>query len=543
MENKATAVSLQNIKSKRLLMFFILQGNYTNVKLILDTYPELIAVTSYRGNTSKQLPIHTALANSDSTGYRPWHNRSPIVRFLLDLGFEHNVGGDDACGGLYTFDSSSSALNHAIDSALNCPWDDPERKRCLQICLQFAQARMYNKSPHEIDPNVPILHASIGVVQINTFSAILEKYKGCTLHKDNIGRTAIFELVSTVTRRPTNGYTATSEIMRSMKQERDLEDGNDRRNVAFARGARLNNENVENRMLRNLVQPQGRHVLERMAGRLWDRERSILADDPDHNHDVLFIEGTRRLRALQGLLDLVESRRNRNNDDGGDNDANANEAAQRPAEGPNVIMHMNGSNQGHLLDNVNGPNAARVEIARRLRRQMRRQRFGNEPDELFPMHPALNIRRERLLRPQINELQEGIDFEPEIDLETITPLRNLIDERNRELDDIQEKIVEKKYFGSIRKILLNDVLSTGDELKNCAKMKDSLGMLPLHFAAERGMTVEQGFKDIVHAYPEGVSDDVDGFFPFMYAASANASPNLIFQLLRECPEVGLLTRK
>ena len=534
MENRATAVSLQNIKSKRLLMFFILQGNYTNVKLILDTYPELIAVTSYRGNTSKQLPIHTALANSDSTGYRPWHNRSPIVALLLERGYEHKVGGDDACGGLYTFDSSSSALNHAIDSALNCPWDDPERKRCLQICLQFAQARMYNKSPHEIDPNVPILHASIGVVQVNTFSAILEKYKGCTLHKDNIGRTAIFNFISTVTRRPTNGYTATSEIMRSKKQERDLEDGNDRRNVAFARGARLNNENVENRLFRNLVQHQGRHVLERMAGRLWDREQAILADEPDHNHDVLFIEGTHRPRALQGLLDLVESRRNRN-DDGVDNDVNANEAAQRPAEGLNVNVNMNRPNQGHLLDNVNGPNPALVEIARRGRREIRRHRFGNEPDELFAIYPA-NIRRERL-RPHINELQEGIDFEPEIDLETVTPLRNLIDKRNRELDDIQEKIVEKKYFGSIRKILLNDVLSAGDEVKNCAKMKDSLGMLPLHFAAERGMTVEQGFKDIVHAYKEGVSEeDVDGLFPFMYAASANASSSTIFQLLRECPE-------
>ena len=512
MENSSKNVSLQNITSKRLLMFFILQGNYANVKLILDTYPELIAVISFRGGSSKQLPIHTALANSGSAGYRPWHNRSPIVRLLLERGLEHNIGGEHGCGGLFILDSSTSALNHSISSALNCPWDDPERNKCLQICLCFAQANMYNTSADEIDTNLPIIHTSIGVVQIDTFSAIFKKYAGSALHKADNGRTAIFQLISTITERPTNGYTATKEIMRNKKQERDLEEGNDRRNAAFARGGRLNNDNEGNQFLRNLVQHQGRHVLERMAGRLWDRERAILADEPELNRGILFSEN--RPRALQRLIDVIERRRRNRNDDG-DDDVNEIEAAEPPAEG----IIGNG--------NEDESNVAHVGLARRFRRfEMRRQRLANDPDDL----------RRRRARPQIIDLQDDIDLEPDIDLEHLTPLRNLIEERNRELDDIQEQLVEKKYFDKILKILLVDVPSPYGEVKNCAKLTDNHGMLPLHFAAERGMTVEQGFNDILHAYPEGVSEDVDGFFPFMYAASANASLNLVHKLLRECPE-------
>lgn len=498
-------------------MFFILQGNYANVKLMLDTYPELISVRSFRGESTKQLPIHTALANSESAGFRPWHNRSPIVRLLLERGLEYNVGGEDGCGGLFTLDSSTSALNQAVSSALNCPWNDPERNKCLQICLQFAQASMYNVSPDKFD--LPLLHNCIGVLQISAVHEIFQKHAEFALQKAEDGRTAIFHLIATITERPANGYMATREIMRNKRQERDREDGNDRRNVAIPRGG--NDDNEGNRFFINLMPHQGRHVLERMAGRLWDRERAILFDEPELNHQgLVFVES--RPRALRRLIDLIERRRGNRN--GGDN-VNDHAAPEPPA---NDYAAPEPPAQGNV--HANELSQAQVELARRFRRfEMRRQRLGND----------LNYRIRARVRPQMIDLQDDIDLEPDmnIGLENFTPLRNLIEDRNRELDDVQERLVEKQYFDNILKMLLGYIVpSARGKFVNCAKIKDNRGMLPLHFAAERGMTLEQGFKDILNAYPEAISKDVDGFFPFMYAASANASLNMVYQLLRECPE-------
>jgi hypothetical protein len=315
--------------------------------------------------------------------------------------------------------------------------------------------------------------------------------------------------------------------MRNKRQERDLEDGNDRRNAAIPRGGNANNE--ENRFFINLLQHQGRHVLERMAGRLWDRERAILFDEPELNQGLVYVES--RPRALRRLIDLIARRRDNRN--GGDN-GNDHAAPEAPAQGNN----MGGDNandyaapeppaQGNFLIELS---QAQVELARRFRRfEMRRQRLGNDLDD---------VRRARV-RPRMIDLQDDIDLEPDmnIGLENFTPLRNLIEDRNRELDDVQERLVEKEYFDNILKMLLGYfVPSARGEIVNCVKIKDNRGMLPLHFAAERGMTLKQGFKDILNAYPEGISKDVDGFFPFMYAASANASLNIVYQLLRECPE-------
>jgi hypothetical protein len=84
----------------RLLEHWITNGNVQACKVLLDAYPSLIAnelpeechneASSGAPFVSRvDLPIHTAFQVTDDKQYSPWHNRSCIVKLLIQRGLEY----------------------------------------------------------------------------------------------------------------------------------------------------------------------------------------------------------------------------------------------------------------------------------------------------------------------------------------------------------------------------------------------------------------------------------------------------------------------
>lgn len=606
MQKKSYVVTQNNIQDKRLLQFFILQGNYDNVKLILDTYPQLLLAPSRRGNKTNQLPIHTALSSINATEYRPWHNRSPIVKLLLQRGFEANVGGDNGGGGLYAKDSHAEALTYAIDAGLNSRWEDPERKKCLQICLQFAQADMYGRSADQVDLNMPMLHAAIGVVSVDILSTILRSYGITILDKDDKGRTALFQLISLMADRPANGYATTNSVMANKRRDREREMAD--RNFVLTR-VRFDRDVFE-----QLLQHQGRQGLEVMAARLWDREQEVLeVADLDRLRTHREMEETNDRRRLPGAVQrLVNALDERERDAGDfldiainraagvirrrhvDNEANEEPGQVRhaflpqPQQDENRLQPAGQQDQvgdalprripfifqpiRPILESANGNNAAEEnnaelapnlnldnaepEVAENVDNQPRARAEANLEDHNANINGnidrarALFARRARIRRPNRRRQIANNNFEEDAEM-AVDPnddiiLRNMFEARDRELDELQERLIEKKYFGCIRKILLKDVQVPHDRLRttkklittNCARVKDAQNRLPLHYAAEKGYFSE-GFQEILAANPEAVCE-IDGaslLFPFAIACANTQRLDITFDLLLRNPSV------
>ncbi len=202
-------------------------------------------------------------------------------------------------------DSHAEALTYAIDAGLNSRWEDPERKKCLQICLQFAQADMYGRKAGEVDFAMPIPHAAIGVVSVDIFSTILRKYGITVLDKDEKGRTALFHLIHLMADRPTKGYATTNAVMANKRRERERELAD--RNFVLTR-VRFDRDVFD-----QLLQHQGRQGLEVMAARLWDREQEVLEEEDldrlrrhremEENNDARNLPG-----AVQRLVNALDER-------------------------------------------------------------------------------------------------------------------------------------------------------------------------------------------------------------------------------------------
>lgn len=593
MRNKCRCVTEERIKSERLLQFFILQGNYKNVELILDTYPKLLSVTSWRAQMKQQLPIHTALSSTSATEYRPWHNRSPIVKLLLRRGFESKVGGENGCGGLYVKDSHETAMTYAINAGLNSRWEDPERRKCLEICLQFAHANMYGRSASQIEFDLPMLHAAIAVVPVHTFKLILRKYGITTLDKDKKGRTALFHLIDLMTDRPTEGYATAKSVMANKRREREREVTD--RNLIFARNRWGQVDGFE-----HFLQHQGRQSLEAIAGRLWDREQEVLEDTdldlvranrqtqidngngmlPDVLQRLVDAAGERdrndfldvredanvRLGRFGGMFMQAAAHRNRgmnaraqepapdvlhvpslipfifqplrpllesntenapanveSNSDAVDPVINIQNNAQPAAPENDASNPVQAVEIGHEEPNPNNAHHAINEVVR-----PHRARWGNGP-RIFNRRPFRRRRMANNLMVEENEEDVQTVSHPNDD----SILRNMIEARDRELDELDEKMIEKKYFRAIRNILLDDVQEKMNQNKtknftNCAKVEDYQNRLPIHYAAEKGLFTD-AFQDILTANPEAVCE-ADGWtklYPFALAASAKAeSPQL-----------------
>jgi ankyrin repeat protein len=594
MEEKSNVVSFQNIKNERLLQFFILHGNLEIVTLILDRYPTLIAEKSHRSNYSAQYPIHTALASSKDN--RPWHNRSQIVELLLQRGIRHNI---EACGGLYLHDSSCSALSHILNSALNCPFDDPERNKCLQICLRYAYMEAFKKKPHEVDIDIPILHASIGIVRTATFDKLLEKYGSCTFQKDKKGRTALFHYISVITERPEEGYVATNQILKEQKEIQEMEFGDARQLEAVARAARRDADNN-----RNFDRPD----LELLSQNLWDRERDLMSNEEFENRRILYNE--ERPNSLRRLVEYLEAIRNENEAEAqpqNENQVQANVENEAPiaeenqdiAEPADVVANNDAvepANQDPAVEeggalarpqNININLNERAAHARRMFMRQRLARAALEDDLMLEdavdnafmredaRHengrdldqrriPALRqiqrLRRLRLhARDRLNLLHDGDldDFinvmqEPNgnhfrINHEMSTRVRAFIRERSVELDKLAEESVEKSYFEYIRNKLLSKEPQQTGELLSCADVPDHSGRYPLHEAAERGTSAKQGFFEILNANAEVVSEPCGacGLYPFALFLSRRRLSNKIeedslttaYSLLLEYPSV------
>jgi hypothetical protein len=174
---------------------------------------------------------------------------------------------------------------------------------------------------------------------------------------------------------------------------------------------------------------------------------------------------------------------------------------------------------------------------------------GNEqsvrPRPLLFHRARARIRRSSRLRLTTNHNVED-EVEGGADQNDDFVLRTMFEARERELDELQERLIETKYFGSIRFALLQDVEVPQNGLgvtkkpisSNTARLKDSQNRLPLHYSIEKGYFSE-GFQEILAANPEAVSE-VDGktnLYPFALACAYSQHLDIIFDLLLRNPSV------
>lgn len=498
-----------HIQQDMLLQVFIFQGNYTIVKLILNTYPDLIRKTCcWTGNRNNQLPLHIALSEEKPNQYRSWHKRSKIVRLLLEYGVRFHVGGNKACGGLWSKDSHQDAFSYAIESAINCPGVDIERKRCLQVCLQFAQASLYNKPLDAVDYNLPILHACIGVVSLETFSAIIQKY-GCSILKetDEHGSTALFHLISMASERPAMGYIATRNVMEMRKK--------------------LFQSEIHGHIM-NLNVMSSTIYLTRV---LRSREQEMFEIQPSLNcfDFVTNIPGC----ALTTIIDLKQVRRLEEYEI---DDIIIQLDRRRPLHDFNfdkaVTMYdeyMNIRGTVHAGSTLNGSLFASSDSTRMEkgpRTQLEHDSHAHDDD-----------------RAVLNEEDGDIDDE-ELRIDMTSDEERLLRERVldkiQELDINEEHLIERTYFTCICNILLMTGHSQRhDETMpvNMAKMKNYKGMLPLHEAALRHAYI---FEQVLASYRGALSQPVTETLLFPFAISAacpHGSLDFTFRLLLEQPNV------
>jgi hypothetical protein len=211
LQRKSRVVTEQTIQDRYILQFFITQGNVDCVKLILDAYPMLLGIRCCVNKERMQLPIHFALfADDEGLTYEPWHHRSEIVRLLLKEGCKVKIGGISGCGGLLQNDMDCDGLAYALNAVLNARWNDDEKIKSLQVCLQFAQAYMYDAfvSGVRINEDFPLLHSALGVIQVETIISIMSKIGINTLCVDKEGRTAICALAELIMHHPSPTYIA-----------------------------------------------------------------------------------------------------------------------------------------------------------------------------------------------------------------------------------------------------------------------------------------------------------------------------------------------
>jgi len=481
MELGSPAVSKENIHEERILQFFILQGNYTNVKLILDTYPDLIETKICTEDKRNQLPLHTALSSENPNEYRSWHNRSQIVRLLLEYGIRKNVGGDDACGGLWTTDSHNDALGYAIESAINYPWVDSEREKSLHVCLQFAQASLYDRSCHSVDLTLPILHAAIGIVCADVFSSIIEKYGESILTEvDRNGSTALFQLIAVAGERPMKGYAATRNILKLRTKEFDR---------------------TINRAYGYLLDP----ILV-VSEKIWNREKELFRIQPCLS--CFDLVGKSRASTSIRLLDLAEKVPNDHRINQSFNQISSTGFDFRAA----VILYDKYMNILHILKKSNqwrGDNVFRPVTRGRLEHNAELQYIEENSDA-------------------------NVDVIGEMTPDQIEVLKTVILEKMLEMDQIEERIIERTYFTCICCILL---IKTRSKSEIISSVKNRKGRFPLHEAV---LKCTSCVEHILYSFPEALSesDPETLLFPFAtVAASSHENLSFSYKLLLEQPTV------
>jgi len=206
-KRKSDVVSQKSIKDKYLLQFFIKEGNVECVRIILDAYPILLETHI----EPKSLPIHFALSvDCEELIYKPRHHRSEMVRLLLQKGYEKKVGGRSR----YELHGLTLALNAVLDAR----WNDKEKIQSLQVCLQFAQAYMNDSFGPEVNTDIPLLHAALGVLPVDVLKRVMKKIGMNSLCLDKDGRTAIFALINLIVYPPVRPYIAVQEKIQEEKK-------------------------------------------------------------------------------------------------------------------------------------------------------------------------------------------------------------------------------------------------------------------------------------------------------------------------------------
>jgi hypothetical protein len=486
-ESTSSAVSKENILRERVLQFFILQGDYTVVKLILDSYPELVAKPIWTEHGKMQLPLHTALYSENPAEYRPWHNRYPIVRLLLEYGIKYekacDIGGHGTCGGLWEKGpDKDDALTYAIESALNHPWLDAERTKCLQLCLQYAQASIYDKYCDSVDLTLPILHSAVGVVNVDVFCCIIEKYGESLLAElDGNGSTVLFHLIVLAGERPVEGYAATRNILRLRKNDFD-------------------------RRLQGLLFISLKQI--------WDREKQLFQIQPclsyyDHVHESW-------ASAKSRLLDTADARQR-----------------EKASKGSRINQCF------HEVLSSGFDFCAAIELYDEFKKV--RDIFNKNDhlrDVLCPLKRETQEYNAKLQDMENTILNIGIDLtNGQITSRQKRTIFDIIHEKTLELDEIEERVIERTYFTCMCCILLMKTHSRISSIKN------RKGNFPLHMAISKySCCVEQVlsyFPDAFSAF-DAVSefDPISQLFPFAAAAaSPNVSLSFLYKLLLEHPRV------
>jgi hypothetical protein len=210
---RSNVISESSVKQLGLMQYFVANGNVDAVRLLLHKYPSLL-----QHKTGNALPLHLALEQGHMYANEPWHNRAPIIKVLLELGLQQNVGGEGGCGGLYTKYQNKTALDFSID-ALSCAWEDEERKECLKVCIQVASS--YMRGLPTPDYEEPLLSAAIGILPKQTIQLMMKKYPIQINDMDRFGKTAIFRVIELATQIPRNGIPVTKTIYLNRKREND----------------------------------------------------------------------------------------------------------------------------------------------------------------------------------------------------------------------------------------------------------------------------------------------------------------------------------
>jgi len=498
MEEGSHRMSKEFIQSERILHFYILNGHYSNVKLILVAYPDLLSATCTMGDKSKQLPIHIALSSDTPHQYRSWHNRSQILRLLLEYGIKFKVGGPFACGGLWTKDSHQDTLSYAIESALNYPFVDMERQRCLQVCLQYAQASMYNNAVDQVDFTLPLLHASIGVVSLVTFSAMIEKYgPSLLLEKDRNGSTVLFQLISIASERPRAGYIATRNVLEL--REKDF--------------------------LKYHLGTVDMNFCLYYANLLRDREQRLFDIQPSLNN---FYEKYFRFNDLHPLWVLF----------------NLLNSGPRHAE---YTLHAEYKEWIYEFMNQSLENDFNFQSAVAMYNEYMKIRdikgamngpYASIPPNTQPRDFQLNGNLEN------NGDLVGEDDEIERDDNLLNFVLNHKEELRSEvrwiaedLDRREEHIIEKTYFTCLCNILLMKEHSADGTIANIAEIKNGKGRYPLLTVVLRCTYL---FEQVLTSFPGALSqlDMETCLLPFaLVAAGPHGSLTLSFQLLLHQPNV------
>mmetsp|Transcript_18436 Transcript_18436/g.22574 ORF Transcript_18436/g.22574 Transcript_18436/m.22574 type:complete len:729 (-) Transcript_18436:176-2362(-) len=506
-------VSLEHVKEIRLLRYFMLEGNVDAVEILLNAYPSLI---QHCDPKTRQLPIHIAL-RSRNTAYSPWNNRSSIVKLLLDFGIKHQVGGKSGCGGLYVCDrpTSSTAMSRALEVLTeNSQWRDEERYLCLKICLQYAHAFMFHDYDNgstsflsKLDPDMPILHAAIGVLKTDDIKTIIDQFHVQEVTQlDSKGRNALFSLIELFTeRRPCNGITICKHLTSLQQSEREL----------------LRRFELEHAHRGNL--------LDAVDGNMPPFPPNHVAGLDDAFDPIIGFRDP--------IARMIHGAHHNDDSDSDDDDLpRMRDRNRRRAQRLRDVLRAQELPHGEVP-------RVEVRLARRHEMIARRLRLGRVHEfELFRQehelrrHHELDLLRRRedqLRNPEGAQQQQQQQQPQQQHRQQPANQENRPNRRHKAEDEASQlRETEIRYMKNVLDILLNYNATS----ENCAQMKDRYGSLPLHFAVERAMTMEQGLEDIIKANRDAVTlpDGCTGIYPF---ALARNNLDVSFELLRDNPGV------